>query len=242
MLDNLNPEAVLFDLYGTLLDIRTDEHQPELWQTLARYLRYQGLPADAERLQTSFTEMADREQQDSNEQYPETDVKGLFGKIVQDLGCRQPEPFSTDVSKLFRTLSIVHMKLFDDTLPALQALRTRFKVGLVSDAQRVFLEPEIEMTGLARLLDVVIISTDHGYHKPDPRLFVMALSSLQVDSQSAVYIGDSVRRDIGGAENANIPAVLLTRNGPREGDDVAQRPYLTVNSLSELCDWLLPRR
>lgn len=242
MLDNLNPEAVLFDLYGTLLDIRTDEHQPELWQTLARYLRYQGLSADAERLRMNFTEMADREQRDSDEQYPETDVKGIFGNIVQDLGCLQPESLSTDVSKLFRTLSIVHMELFDDTLPALQTLRTRFKVGLVSDAQRVFLEPEIQMTGLAPLLDVVIISTDHGYHKPDPRLFASALSLLQIDSQSAVYIGDSVRRDICGAENANIPAVLLARNGPREGDDAAQHPYSTVKSLSELCDRLLPRR
>jgi putative hydrolase of the HAD superfamily len=241
MLGNLNPEAVLFDLYGTLLDIRTDEHQPGLWQTLARYLRYHGLPADAERLQMSFTEMADRKQRDSDEQYPETDVKGLFGKIVQDLGCQQPEQLSTDVSKLFRTLSIVHMDLFDDTLPALQALRTRFKVGLVSDAQRVFLEPEIQMTGLAPLLDVVVISTDHGYHKPDPRLFVRALSDLRVDPQSAIFIGDSVRRDICGAENANIPAVLLARNGPRAGDDAAQRPYATVSSLSELRDWLLPR-
>jgi putative hydrolase of the HAD superfamily len=241
MLDNLNPEAVLFDLYGTLLDIRTDERQPELWQTLARYLRYQGcLRADAERLQMSFTEMAAREQRDTDEKYPETDVKGLFGNIVQDLGCQQPEPLSTDVSKLFRTLSIVHMELFDDTLPALQALRTRFKVGLVSDAQRVFCEPEIEMTGLAPLLDVVIISTDYGYHKPDPRLFASALSFLQVDPQSAIFIGDSVRRDICGAENADVPAVLLARNGPREGDDAAQRPYLTVSSLSELCDLLLP--
>jgi putative hydrolase of the HAD superfamily len=240
MLENLNPEVVLFDLYGTLLDIRTEEHQPELWQTLARYLRYQGLPADAERLQASFTEMAAREQQDSDEQYPETDVKGIFGMIVRDLGCQEPEPLSTDVSRLFRTLSIVRMELFDDTLPALQALRTRFKVGLVSDAQRVFLEPEIEMTGLAPLLDVIIVSTDHGYHKPDPRLFGKALGLLEVDSQSAIFVGDSVRRDICGAENANIPAVLIARNGPREGADEAQRPYLTVNSLSELCDWLLP--
>jgi len=241
MLDNLNPKAVLFDLYGTLLDIQTDEQRPELWQTLARYLRYQGLPADAGRLQESFAEMVDRGQQDSSEQYPETDVRGLFSQIVQDLGCLEPGPFSTDVSRLFRTLSIVRMELFDDTLPVLQALRTKFKIGLVSDAQRVFLQPEIEMTGLAPLLNVVIISTDYGFHKPDPRLFASALSLLGIDSQSAIFIGDSVRRDICGAENANIPAVLLARDGRREGDDAAQRRYPTVNSLSEVCEWLLPR-
>jgi putative hydrolase of the HAD superfamily len=241
MLDNLNPQAVLFDLYGTLLDIQTDEHQPELWQTLARYLRYQGLPADAERLQKSFAEMVDRGQQDSSEKYPETDVRGVFGKIVQELGCLQPEPFSTDVSMLFRALSIIRMDLFDDTLPSLRSLRGRFQLGLVSDAQRVFLVPEIEMTGLAPLLDVVVISTDHGFHKPDPRLFDSALSLLGVEAQHAVFVGDSVRRDMCGAENANIPAVLLAREGPREGDDAPQRRYQTISSLSELCDWLLPQ-
>lgn len=239
MLDNLTTEAVLFDLYGTLLDIKTDENRPELWQTLARYLRYQGLPADADHLQKSFAEMADRMQQDTDEQYPETDVKELFEKIVQDLGCRNPKIFSIDVSRLFRTLSIVRMGLFDDTLPALRALRTRFRLGLVSDAQGVFLKPEIEMTGLAPLLDAVIISTDHGFHKPDPRLFASALSDLRVNSQSAIFVGDSVRRDICGAKKANIPAVLLTRDGSPEGDDAEQRSYPTVNSLSELCDWLL---
>ena len=33
-------KAVVFDLYGTLIDIRTDEDDPWVYQTLSRFLSY----------------------------------------------------------------------------------------------------------------------------------------------------------------------------------------------------------
>jgi putative hydrolase of the HAD superfamily len=240
MLNHLNLKVVLFDLYGTLVDVRTDEHRPELWDMLARYLRYQGLSVEAKGLYSSFTDMADQAQHDTAEEYPETDVKKIFSKILGKLGCEAPGPLSTDVCKLFRTLSIVHTRLFDDTVPALEALRTGFQVGLVSDAQRVFLDSEIEMMGLAPLLDVVIASTDYGFHKPDRRLFDKALESLGVPPEKAIYVGDNVQRDICGANAANIPGVLLARDDTYIDEDSQCQPYRTVRSLSELSAWLVP--
>jgi len=33
----------IFDLYGTLIDMGTDEEQPELWERLALHHGYQGM-------------------------------------------------------------------------------------------------------------------------------------------------------------------------------------------------------
>jgi hypothetical protein len=41
----MKPRAILFDLYGTLIDIETDAEQPRGWDILARFLGYQGLRA-----------------------------------------------------------------------------------------------------------------------------------------------------------------------------------------------------
>ena len=36
-------EYFMFDLYGTLVDIRTDESQPILWTSMARYMSLKGV-------------------------------------------------------------------------------------------------------------------------------------------------------------------------------------------------------
>jgi len=239
MSNDLRPRAVLFDLYRTLLDIWTDEHRPEVWAKLAHFLRYQGLPADAGTLHNTFFGMLQSSQKESSDEHPEVDVLGIFRTMLLQLGYNGSDHFFVEVTQLFRKLSIVHFDLFPDTLPTLQALHGSFKLGLVSDAQRVFLEPEIEMTGLTPLLDIIIISSDYGFHKPDPRLFAMALEGLGVSAEQAVYIGDSIPRDICGAQKANLPAILLNRDGHLDDNECSCKPDKIFSTLDELRAWLL---
>ncbi len=235
----LRPAAILFDLYRTLLDIWTDEQRPEVWQKLARFLRYGGLPADAAELQEDFLTLARVSQERSLEAHPEVDVLGVFRRLLSDLGHRAGEELVVATTCLFRTLSIVHFEVFPDALPTLAALRERFKLGLVSDAQRVFLEPEIRMAGLAPLLDAIVVSSDHGFHKPDPRMFRIALGQLGVAAGQAIHVGDSPDRDVAGAQAAGLHAVLLARSGSATGSGQGCRPDRVVATLDELREWLL---
>lgn len=45
--------------------------------------------------------------------------------------------------------------------------------------------------------------------KPSPRPFLRVLEEMQVNRQDAVMIGDSVRRDLGGAAAAGIGCILV---------------------------------
>ncbi len=235
----LEVEAVLFDLYGTLIDIWTEENDPEVWMRLAGFLRYRGVLTDAEALYAAFQAAVRTSLRESPEQHPDVDVLGIFQAILRDLGRADAADFGVEAAQLFRVLSIRRFGPFPDALPALAALGRRFKLGLVSDAQRVFLEPEIEIAGLAPFLEAIVVSSDHGFHKPDPRVFGMALHALGVTPAHAVYIGDHVGRDICGARNAGLRALLLDRGARLDTAGWVCRPDEVFSSLDAFRRWVL---
>jgi putative hydrolase of the HAD superfamily len=109
----------------------------------------------------------------------------------------------------------------------------------VSDAQRAYFNPEVAMTGVGAFMDVIVVSSDYGYRKPDPRLFYRALETLRVHPALAVYVGDNVGRDIWGAKNAGMGAILISRNGQRESYEGDCRPDKIFKNLNETAGWLL---
>ncbi len=231
-------DAVVFDLYGTLIDIQTDERRGSLWARLARYLRYQGLAAEPALLREAFFAAMRQSQAASPHAHPEIDIPAILGKQMRELGYAGGDEFVVRVAQLFRSLSVRRFGLFPDTLSCLAALRGRAVLGLVSDAQRAFLEPELAMLGLAPHFGALVVSSDYGFRKPDPRLFASALERLGVASDRAVYVGDNPLRDVGGARMAGMAAVLLRRPGATISERGEQAPDLTIGSLEELLRWL----
>lgn len=202
------PRAILFDLYGTLIDIHTVERSPAVWRDLARFLRFRGLPAEAVALRLAFFAALKRT---SSERHPEWAARTVFGGLLEQLGQPGDERFTDEVAQLFRILTIRRLEPFADALPALRALRGRYTLAIVSDAQRLFLEPELREAGLDSFFAHTVVSADFGYRKPDRRLFEQALRLCGCAPDEALMIGDNLRRDVGGAQAAGIPAIWLRR-------------------------------
>lgn len=237
----MKPHAILLDLYGTLIDIETDETRPQVWDTLARFLGYQqGLLVDSKALSTAFFDRQEASLGSSLERYPELDLPGIFAGLLTQLGHRGDGQLALQMTRLYRALSIVRFALFPDSLPSLRVLRGSFKLGLISDAQRIYLDAEIDMLGLRPLFDAIVISSDYGYRKPDPRLFGAALWQLEVPASRAFYVGDNMERDVCGAHNAGLQAVLLRDTGKSQPEDVDCKPELCLGTLDELSRRLLP--
>ena len=47
-------QAVIFDYYGTLVDIETDERKSEIYESLSRYLQYYGADISPENLRLTL--------------------------------------------------------------------------------------------------------------------------------------------------------------------------------------------
>jgi putative hydrolase of the HAD superfamily len=234
MLADLKPSALLFDFYETLLDIWTDENDPYVWEKLALFLQYRGMLLEGQGLKQSYDHLVRQHLEQSSEPYAEVSVYEIFRTLLSGWNVANFSELLTITVQLYRALSIRRFQLFEDTIPTLQRLRQQYRLALVTDAQRVFFEAEIRITGLAPFFEVMIVSSDYGFHKPDPRIFQLALKELGVEPGQALYVGDSWQRDMVGAQSAGIRTILLNRKNHTYHFGGQPGPDAIVGSLDEL--------
>jgi len=68
----------------------------------------------------------------------------------------------------------------------------------------------LESLGIAAFFDVVVTPGPHGYEKPDPRLFHVAVAALGRAPGEVLYVGDDPERDVAGARRAGLRALDVT--------------------------------
>ncbi len=95
-------------------------------------------------------------------------------------------------------------------LEVLVKLRCRgFTLGVLSDCSSEVVEGWAA-SPYRELVDVAVLSWQEGRRKPDPQLFAAVASRLQVAAQSCWYVGDGGGRELSGARDAGMTAVLVT--------------------------------
>ncbi|HEY7257769.1 MAG TPA: HAD family hydrolase [Gaiellales bacterium] len=107
-------------------------------------------------------------------------------------------------------------RAFADTRPALDELRRTHRLALVTNGASCLQREKLAGTGLAESdFDAVVISGDVGIAKPRPEVFAHALELLGVGASQAVMVGDSLERDVRGAEACGIRGIWLNRQSRR---------------------------
>lgn len=92
--------------------------------------------------------------------------------------------------------------------PLLAALAGRYRLGLVSNFYGN-LEAVCDDCGVRDLFGIIMDSACVGCEKPDPRIFGTALDALGVSAAEAVFVGDSLPRDMAGARGVGMPHIWL---------------------------------
>lgn len=203
-------QAVFFDLYGTLIDIKTDEYDYWLYETLSRYLAYHSVNILPEELKKSYFEGIQQHLNQNKEKYPDVDVYKIFFGIINKYGKRKySKSMITDVAMLFRSLSVRHFGVFNGLYDVLASFNKKYRLGIVSDAQWVFADSEIAMLGLDQFFSVRILSSRAGFKKPDVRLFHLAMEKFGVTADNSVYIGDNPAKDLIGAKKTGMKFILF---------------------------------
>ena len=128
-------------------------------------------------------------------------------------------------------LSALDPPLFDDAIPALEALPGRVRLALLTN--NPFGAQVLERHGLhADVFDCVVVA-DPSIRNPDPRAFTPLVATLGIDAREIAYVGDSITADVEGAGDAGLRAVWLDRwNDPWP----APADVVHIRSLMELVD------
>jgi HAD superfamily hydrolase (TIGR01549 family) len=95
-----------------------------------------------------------------------------------------------------------------DVAPALEALRPRFRLSVISNANGTVRE-KLRRVGLLGYFETVLDSHEEGVEKPDPRIFRKALERTGARADQSLYIGDMYHIDVAGARAAGMEVMLL---------------------------------
>ncbi|MGH9369633.1 MAG: HAD family hydrolase [Thermoanaerobaculia bacterium] len=112
-----------------------------------------------------------------------------------------------------------------DAPAALSTLSKRgYRLGVISNADgRV--RGLLARAGLSAYFELVLDSSEVGFEKPDPRIFLAATERLGLPPSACAYVGDIYEIDFLGARGAGLEAVLIGSGAAPEG--VARVPSLT---------------
>lgn len=215
-------KAVLFDWGETLMTFPWDDELAlEGDRAGLEALARAGLPS-AEQISLWFRERAGGRERFAVDSEDEIDLVQVVRACFADLGAR----LSDGDVRLYLAASYAvwepGLALAGTTHALLDALAARgLKLALVSNTAQPgwLLLPVLERQGLLERLDAVVLSSEVGKRKPHPAMFGRALSELGVAADAALFVGDRLHEDVGGARAAGMRTAqaLWFRADDRDG-------------------------
>lgn len=122
-----------------------------------------------------------------------------------------------------------------NTINIVNTLKMQVKVAIITNGSTQRQKGKIINTNLNSCFEIIIISEEVGFSKPDKRIFELALDKLNVKPEDALFIGDDLEKDIGGCQNANIKGIWFNPHNNKNDTDI--KPYAEVNSFDGLLSY-----
>lgn len=211
-------KLIAFDLYGTLMTIRTDESLNSAWQTLAAFMGYYGAKYNADELKKRYYQLESVEKEKLKIKYGsdlgEINVGNIYTQLYKEKQINVDTNQVEITAKVFRaasTQSISH--LYNGVENMLKTLKNNgIKIALLSNAQRLYTQPELKQTGIDTLFDKIFISSDYEVKKPSHLFFGKLIewaNTINIAPSEIMMIGNSPYDDINPAINIGLKTCFI---------------------------------
>lgn len=239
-------QAVLFDIGGTL---HTQTPSPAcdaafaeaIWSFLqAHGLRTAETPAELLAAIDAGAAAYKRYAEQSLRELDSTTIWCDFFLKPFHLPADRLAPIAEPLSLMFdaHRKTVVPRDGLQDMLAALK--RRSIRMGVISNMISTGFVPQaLAAYGIASYFETVVLSCVCGIRKPDPAIFDLALSHMNLPAAAACYVGDTLSRDVLGARRAGWGWVIQIDNplayhrdqNLRDGDI---RPDFSIQTLAEI--------
>jgi len=227
MTANVNITAISFDVDQTLID--TDRVIMRSMESVREELTKR-VPGERTRNLTveEMWSIRDREERGFTGKVRDFDEirRRSFLRMLDHVGYTGPD-LSTRLNEVYLEHRYNDIVPYEDVVPVLDALGTRFKLGLLSNGNNY-----PEYFGLDGRFDFAVYAQDIGIEKPDPRTFQIAVERAGCNLDQLLHVGDSLETDVEGAQAVGVRAVWLNRS--EEPNDTGIVPDHEIKSLTEL--------
>ena len=148
-----------------------------------------------------------------DKRYPDEEYRHNFPTVEEAINSTTTRNIpDSEMSKIIRTFAHHEIgNIPSEYIDALHKLRKRYTLAVVIDIwspKETWLSL-FEYTGIAEIFSASSFSSDHGMVKPSPKPFELVVNNLRVKKEKCLVVGDSVRRDLGGAMAAGMDCVLV---------------------------------
>jgi putative hydrolase of the HAD superfamily len=210
--NTLKYQAVIFDLFGTLVDIFSVREYENVLLQMTSSLR-----ADYYDFHKIWMRTAKQR------------TTGTLGTLEENLRyiCRELK-ISVTKSQIKEATRVRHNYVAraltprQDAIEVVSSLKSAgYKIGLISNCST---EPPLiwPNTPFAPFFDIALFSSVVGINKPDQRIFQMAVEQLNVEPSKCIYIGDGGDNELAAAAEIGMTPVLI--RVPHENNADALRP------------------
>jgi putative hydrolase of the HAD superfamily len=154
-------------------------------------------------------------------------------RIRDILGNRETSDIEADeIFTIYLSEYEKNIELFDDVLPFLKSHR-HFKMGIITNGDLIQQRKKVNSTGLDGFIEVVMVSGDSGFKKPDPAIFEKTCDMLTCSPGECWFIGDHFEYDFLGSSRAGMKPVMLDRTKRYDKEKVIETGKY-INSLADL--------
>ncbi|HYD47527.1 MAG TPA: HAD family hydrolase [Terriglobales bacterium] len=233
----MSTRAVLFDFGGTLYDYSClAAAEAESLIELAQWLGIEANVADLAAAQRAAMRQVFRDYLPRGFYYHRDLFRQAVLEMVRSFGV---EPAAALLDRFREAQWQRHQRdlvLRPGVESTLRQLRQRgLHVGMVSNIDDDQLDHLLAVAGVRPLFDAVLSSERAGSCKPDPKIYQVALDSAGCAPEEALFVGDTLRQDVAGANRVGLRSVLLWHRQdrpPPEQEDI--RPRHIIRAFPEV--------
>ena len=135
----------------------------------------------------------------------------MYNQMFDDVIDKFDLEISTfDLVKIFNEQEVYESDLFSDTIPVLQKLSNKFKLGIITDGDVSRQKRKLRNCKLHDFANFVIY-TKEIEPKPSPKPFQHALNQLSSSTVRPFYVADNPKIDFKGAKQLNFSTIRIIR-------------------------------
>ncbi|MDJ0635144.1 MAG: haloacid dehalogenase type II [Xenococcaceae cyanobacterium MO_188.B29] len=208
MIDFNQYKIITFDCYGTLIDWESG-----MLGALKPLLASHGVDLEDEEILKKFAEFESAQEQGEYSKYYDV-LKAVVRKFGEEFNF---EPSLDEQNSL--PDSIKNWQPFPDTVKALQLLKSRFKLAIISNVDDALFADTAKLLGVE--FDYIITAEQVKSYKPDLKNFKYAIDLIEFPAEQIIHAACSVYHDIIPASSLGLTTVWIDRRANQEGSGAA---------------------
>jgi 2-haloacid dehalogenase len=214
-------DLISFDCYGTLVDWKRS-----LRDIMEPFIKRHKLNLSADQLFDLFFKADQRSVSEKYKPY-----RDILVDIMDEMG----KELNINLNQAERTCLVDRFgdwTAFPDTSDALQELKKRYKLAIISNVDDELFDVTKRCLGVS--FDYIITAKQVGSYKPSKNNFIKAIEKFELPSERVLHVAQSIYHDIIPTNELGWSNVWVNRYNEPERIDPAEFPDLEVPDLASL--------